>query len=244
MDFPLTDAHCHIADGDLGNCADLAGMNICACSCYPGHWDRLDNFSDIPVKKAFGIHPGAQVAAGALPFGADSIGSALSGLVSRIPRADAVGEAGLDSRFFGRIPMGEQRKLFAAQAEVAADKNLPLIVHCVGAWGAALEVLRAERSRSGSLRFAVHAASCSAEMAAEFMKIGGYLSFGERELTSKRGIAALKAADLSRILTESDAADPSPEKILKILNMMAEFRPESASEIARAADANFKMLFN
>lgn len=110
------------------------------------------------------------------------------------PRA-AVGEIGLDrwiidrahpddSRLAGlrRASLDEQREAFVWQLTLAAERNLPVTIHCIDAWGALLEVLRATpRPRRG---FLLHAYASSTELARDFAALGAYFSFNGSFLAS------------------------------------------------------------
>src|SRR4030095_11573619 len=73
------------------------------------------------------------------------------------PRA-GIGEIGLDrwiidgarpddSRLAGlrRAPLAEQRDAFIWQLELATERNLPVTIHCIDAWGALHQALREQR---------------------------------------------------------------------------------------------------
>ena len=105
----------------------------------------------------------------------------------QIDRKPHVGEIGLDARIAGRVPLEMQKRVFAAQLEMARARGLPAVIHCVGGWGAMCEILRGFFSAGSGAGFLIHAASCSAEVAASLEKLGAYFSFGVRELSSRRG---------------------------------------------------------
>lgn len=139
------------------------------------------------------------------------------------PRA-AIGEIGLDrwildrarpddSRLAGlrRASLDEQRDAFTWQLALAAERNLPVTIHCIDAWGALADALRhTPRPARG---FLLHAYGGSAEMAREFAALGAYFSFngyflGERQ-AAKREV--FKTLPLDRLLVETDApAMPLP----------------------------------
>ena len=57
--------------------------------------------------------------------------------------AAAVGEIGLD-RWIKDYDMEQQEEVFIWQLRLAAERNLPVSIHCLQAWGRLLEILRAE----------------------------------------------------------------------------------------------------
>ena len=143
----LTDAHCHLSGGSPDSLPP-PGVEACAaCACFAGEWGDLDGISRASVKKVYGIHPDAGISAlDDVGFAEEQIFSALlPELDRRLASADAVGEIGLDARIAGRVPLEMQKRVFAAQLEMARARGLPAVIHCVGGWGAMCEILRTDR---------------------------------------------------------------------------------------------------
>ena len=163
---------------------------------------------------------------------------ALPELEKHMDSADAIGEIGLDSRIADRVPIEIQKTLFETQLGMAATRGLPVVIHCVGEWGALYDILRDFTKNRGLKKFLIHAASCSAQMAVQFEKIGARFSFGIRELSSKRGAECARAASPERILTETDG-ECSAESLENAAAALAALRGVSAAEIADAAFENF-----
>ena len=157
--------------------------------------------------------------------------------------ADAIGEIGLDSRIADRVPIEIQKALFETQLDMAAKRGLPAVIHCVGEWGALYDILRDFSKNKGLKKFLIHAASCSAQMAVQFEKIGARFSFGIRELSSKRGAECAKAASPERILTETDG-ECSAESLENAATALAALRGVPATEIADAAFENFHSFYS
>ena len=153
----LADAHCH-----LGN-SELSYLNInypmCICACFQKDWEQLKNLKNKFVKKAFGIFPNSQTD---FPTQTISIEEQLEILQTYLKYADALGEAGFDSRFIKKIPIQEQRKLFTEQIKLAKKFELPLIIHCVRKYGELLDTLKKESKNLG--KFLIHATKCSPEI--------------------------------------------------------------------------------
>jgi len=148
----------------------------------------------------------------------------------------ALGEIGLDRwilerarpddpRLAGlrRASLEEQLAAFRWQMEIAAERNLPVTIHCIDAWGALLQALRSVRLPARG--FLLHAYGGSAELARDFASLGAYFSFNgsflaDRQVAKQKVFAALPA---DRILVETDApAMPPPEN----------FRPYSLPGLA------------
>jgi TatD DNase family protein len=130
----------------------------------------------------------------------------------------AIGEIGLDRwmldrarpddpRLEGlrRAPMPEQLDAFHWQLDLATQRNLPTSIHCLEAFGAMHDALR---SRPLPARgFLLHAFSGSLEMAAAFVKLGGYFSFNGAFLDPRKERLQNVYAQLplERLLVETDS---------------------------------------
>ncbi len=136
----------------------------------------------------------------------------------------SIGEIGLDRwildrarpgdpRLAGlrRAPLEEQREAFVWQLALAAERNLPVTIHCLEAWGALAEVLRS--SRLPARGFLLHAYGGSAELAREFAALGAYFSFNGHFLAERHAARreVFKLLPAARLLVETDApAMPLP----------------------------------
>lgn len=133
------------------------------------------------VRPSFGLHPWD--AGNASPRWR----ALLSHTLDTLPTA-AVGEIGLDRwildharpddpRLAGlrRAPLAEQMDAFLWQLGLATERNLPVSIHCLEAWGALADALR--RTARPARGFLLHAYGGSAEMAREFAALGAYFSF-------------------------------------------------------------------
>ena len=124
------------------------------------------------------------------------------------PRA-GVGEIGLD-RWIADHDIDDQSEVFRAQLALAAERNLPATLHCLRAWGALWEIVRAQPVPARG--FLLHAYGGPAEMVRGFVERGGYFSFNACFLhdrkTAQREVFAHLRAD--RILIETDAPDLAP----------------------------------
>jgi len=139
----------------------------------------------------------------------------------------AIGEIGLDRwildharpedpRLTGlrRASLEEQLEAFSWQLTLAAERNLPVSIHCLEAWGVLAAALRSTPLPARG--FLLHAYGGSAEMAREFASLGAYFSFngfflGDHQ-ESKRTVFQGLPAD--RLLAETDApAMPLPSPL-------------------------------
>ncbi len=88
----------------------------------------------------------------------------------------AIGEVGLDYYWPDNAPREVQKKVFREQMDLAAQLQLPLIIHDREAHGDMLEIFRKDAPRH--LEAVFHCFSGSVEMAAELAKKGCYFGFG------------------------------------------------------------------
>ena len=257
MYIHLTDAHCHANIAELPQQeAELQGMDVCVNACFTYEWESLKNFSAFPVAKSYGIHPNLHVSEfDDLDFVEREIFSAyIPELQQYLINADAIGETGFDARITARVPVELQRAIFQAHLELADKFKLPVIVHCVGLWGETFDILRkwagvpkglseAERVRGiRERRFLIHAANCSPELVKELSKIGGYFSFGMRELAAKAGEKCAESVAADRLLTESDSS-PSREISESAVKTLARIRNINDIELSEILYKNFENFY-
>lgn len=116
----------------------------------------------------------------------------------------AIGECGLDRR--SRHSLKDQEIFFVWQLELAKQNNLPVIVHLVGHYQRAYELLAA----NGSVAI-MHSWSGSPEMAKRFVAAGAFISISGGHLRQPEKLVRLLAAvPLSSLLLETDAPDMAP----------------------------------
>lgn len=120
----------------------------------------------------------------------------------------AIGEIGLD-KWIKNHNLADQREVFVWQLRLAAERNLPVSIHCLEAWGSLLEVLRSEpRPRCG---FVLHSFGGPREMIEELTVLGAYFSLPgyfahERKIRQRE---TFKFVPRQRLLIETDAPDQS-----------------------------------
>ena len=169
------------------------------------------------VRPSFGLHPWD--CGNASPGWREALGR----MLDANPGA-GVGEIGIDrwiidrarpddARLAGlrRAPLAEQEEAFLWQLELAADRDLPVTIHCIDAWGRLLELLRTARRPARG--FLLHAYAGSGELAREFTALGAYFSFNGAYLAERHAARCAVFAQLphDRMLVETDApAMPLP----------------------------------
>ena len=162
----------------------------------------------------------------------------------------AIGEIGLD-HYWPEPPRETQLLFFEAQLKLAADTQMPVIIHDREAHGDCFEII----SRHKENRGVFHCYSGSAEMASELLKMGWYLGF-DGPITYKnarKAVEVLSLTPLDRILIETDSPYLSPvplrgkrndsRNLRFVAEKIAEIKGLSAEEIASATSQNAKKLF-
>ncbi len=176
--------------------------------------------------------------------------------------AAAVGEIGLD-RWIKGYDLALQEEMFLAQLEMAAERNLPVSIHCLQAWGRLFELLKgAPRPEVG---FVLHSFGGPKEMIQPLAGLGAYFSltgyFAHQRKNRQRD--AFRHVPPDRLLIETDSPDqplppervkyPLPMKEGKALNHPAnlgavyqfasDLLGESVEKLALQVEDNFFRLF-
>src|SRR5204862_3357373 len=125
-----------------------------------------------------------------------------------------VGEVGLDL-WIKDHDLADQVRVFVSQLQLAAERNLPLSIDCLQAWGRLYELLRQHpRPPCG---FVLHSFGGPQEMISSLAELGAYFSLpGYFAHTRKsRQREAFRAVPRARLLIETDAPDQSlpPERV-------------------------------
>ena len=175
----------------------------------------------------------------------------------------AIGEIGLD-RWIKDFDLPQQEEVFVWQLQLAAERNLPVSIHCLQAWGALLELLRpGPRPECG---FVLHSFGGPKEMIKELAHLGAYFSipgyFAHERKERQR--EAFRHVPPERLLIETDAPDQllpeersqypltdattgqpinHPANIGAVYRFVAELLDEPVDEIARQIETNFGRLF-
>jgi TatD DNase family protein len=129
----------------------------------------------------------------------------LTRLLDETPGA-TIGEIGLD-RWKPGLSYEGQEEVFIAQLRLAAERNLPVSIHCLQAWGRMLDLLKAgPRPARG---FLLHSYGGPKEMVKPLADLGAYFSlpgYYARE-RKERQRETFKSVPRDRLLIETDAPD-------------------------------------
>lgn len=250
----LIDAHCHLeSDAFAGRLDEIVAdarragvVRLITASIVPEQWpisaDIAHRYPE--VECAWGVHPW---------YIRDEQEAALMGLgEARSQGVCAIGEIGLD-RKTEVVSMDLQTRFFEKQLRIAKDLDLPVVIHCRGAFDLLLKYVRKIGiASSGGI---VHNYSGSAELAHQLsahglsFSLGGVLTY--RNSRKKREV--LQAIYPDRFLLETDSPDippvDAPERpnvpanIPHNLRAAAELLGEPEERIAEATTENATRVF-
>lgn len=250
----LFDTHAHLDDAAFNDdreavIASLAGAGV-GLVMDPG----CSLASSRAAAELANKYPFIYAAVGSHPDAADEVNAdVLQEYVKlcKLEKVKAIGEIGLDYHYED-VPRERQKQAFRDQLALARELNLPVIVHEREAHGDALEILRDFPQVTGIF----HCFSGSAEMARELNRRGWYLGF-TGVLTFKnarRAVEAAAAADLSRIVIETDSPYMSPEpfrgrrndptRVYRMAEKLAEIRGIPPQQAQAITWENGKRVYN
>jgi TatD DNase family protein len=168
------------------------------------------------------------------------------------PKVVAVGETGLDY-YWDRTTPAEQQEHFRRHIELAKRVAKPLVIHDREAHADVLKILAEQGAPEAGVVF--HAFSGDADMAAECVRAGYFLSFSG-VLTFKNAPALRAAAEvtpLSSMLVETDApfltAHPyrgrpnAPYLIPHVVRLLSRIKSASESVVCATISATGHQLF-
>ena len=203
---------------------------------------------------AVGLHP---ISVNENPQWREDLDTVAALLADPANRYIAIGETGLDyyrSRDF--IP--QQKEAFRAQLTLAAQHNLPLILHIRDAWNDCLDILEEllQNPVHAHLRGVVHAFSETAVEAGRLVRLGPnwYAGIGGR-LTYKNSTLpeATRVLNLEKIILETDAPYLPPQGhrgernepayVAIIAAKLAEIFDTTVDEVDRITTQNAEKLF-
>ena len=162
----------------------------------------------------------------------------------------AIGEIGFDYHYEG-YDKEKQTRYFEAQMKLARELSMPVIIHDREAHGDCFDMILKYPEVTGVF----HSYSGSAEMAAELVKRGWYISFSG-VITFKNARKAVEVAEsipLDRVLIETDTPYLAPHPYRGQINhsglvrytaeKLAEIKGMTADEIAYITFENASRLF-
>lgn len=148
--------------------------------------------------------------------------------------AQAIGETGLD-RVCG-VDCDAQREMLRAHLQLACDRGLPVVLHCVRAFEPLMEELR--RCTPRAVIF--HGFIGSPEQAKRAVERGYWLSFGMRSMDSPRSVEAMRRIPIGRLFLETD---DEPVAIGVVYDRAAKLLGRECRELSAAVAENYRMVF-
>ena len=165
------------------------------------------------VYAAVGIHP--ENCGDFRPEDLDAIRA-----LAREDKVVAIGEIGLD--YAGTVGREAQLRIFREQLDWAERLGKPVVLHCVKAFEAVMRELAPHALRA----VIFHGFIGSSQQAAEAIKKGYYLSFGERTFRSPRTVEALRRTPVENLFAETDESDVPIEEIYRRIAQAKDLDPE------------------
>lgn len=252
----LVDSHCHLnfpdfasdLDAVLGRAAENGIGTLLTIN------TRLSEAKDIQaiadrypqVYCTVGVHPHD-----AADYAGDTLLSQLKELTQH-PKVVGIGETGLDY-YYNNSPRDAQISAFSDHIQASIDLSLPLVIHTRDADADTIACLK--EGGQGQVRGVFHCFSGSANLAAQALELGFYISLSGiltfKKAEELREIA--KAAPLDRLLVETDAPflAPIPHRgkrnepafTKNTAEVLADLKGLSYLEIETATTNNFFNLF-
>ena len=193
-------------------------------------------------------------AVGSHPDAADEVNDQVLEMYRKLcklnPKIRAIGEIGLDYHYED-IPRELQLKAFRAQMALAAELDLPVIVHERDAHADGMAVV----DEFPTVKGVFHCYSGSAEMAKELVKRGWYIGF-TGVLTFKNAKKAVEVASqipLEWLVLETDCPYMAPEPfrgkrnhpgyLYRMAEALAQIRGVSVEQIHQITMENGKRLY-
>ncbi|MCK9818288.1 TatD family hydrolase [Pseudomonas sp. MAFF 302046] len=254
----LIDSHTHLDFPDfdqdrvalLADSRALGVRRMVVLGVYQGNWQRVWDLvqSDPQLYAAFGLHP--VYLDQHQPADIKALGDWLARLVGH-RQLCAVGEIGLDY-FLPHLDRERQQQLFETQLQLAADFQLPALLHVRRSHAAVIATLKRFKLKRAGI---IHAFAGSREEAREYLKLGFKLGLGgaatwPQALRLRKVIAELP---LDSVVLETDSPDMapvmfaglrnSPQHLPAICAALADLMGIAPEQLAAASTANACALF-
>lgn len=252
-DMLLFDSHCHLdddrfdvdRDAVIGRAREAGVQHFVIAATTRARWPKLRDTANAidGAYAAYGLHPW---------FMGEHQDDDLAALDAWLDanHAVALGECGLDF-YRSRDDEARQFALFRAQLAIAANHDLPVILHVRKAMDETLRELR----QSGVRRGVAHSFAGSLQQAQQLVDLGFKLGIAatvayERANKLREVVANI---DLDALVIETDAPDQSgplhrgqrnePAYLLEHLSVMAQLRGMDLGALARRLGHNARALY-
>lgn len=255
----LIDTHTHLDFDDfdadrqavLRHCQQLGVERVVVLGVYQRNLQRVWNLalSEPQVYAALGLHP--IYLDEHRPEHVQELRDRLAAVAGH-PKLCAVGEIGLDY-YIESLDREHQQTVFDSQLQMAADFNLPALLHVRRSHADTIATLKRFKLKRGGI---VHAFAGSREEAKEYIKLGFKLGLGgaatwPQALRMHRVIAELP---LDSVVLETDSPDMapamhpqvrnSPEHLPDICAALSDLMNIPAERLAQASTDTANELFD
>ena len=253
----LTDSHCHLdrlvlaeLGGSIDSALDLAAAaGVERVLCISVDTSNIEQVVEIArarknVFASVGVHP---MSAHSHPVSVQALSDWADDSV-----VIAIGETGLDYHY-SEETRHRQQESFVTHLEVAALKQLPVVVHTRDARQDTLDLIRSHGSKDSA--GVLHCFTESYDMARQALDLGYYISISG--IVTFNNASALREVvrkvPLDRLLIETDAPwlAPTPYRgktnqpayTRRVAEYIAELRGLDLGLLAQATNDNFDRLF-
>ena len=148
---------------------------------------------------------------------------------------DIIGETGLD--FARDVDRMAHERLFRTHLEVAERLHKPVVLHVVRAFEPTIKILTEYHIKG----VVFHGVTGSEQQAAEALRRGYYLSFGDRSLRSSKTRQAIAATPLDSLFCETD--DNASLNVADVYAEVAKIKGVTLAELEKEIYENYKRLF-
>ncbi len=203
-----------------------------------------DLSSSLKTIELRGVCSNAYLAVGIHPW---EVGNASDGeleeVVKLIPKADALGEVGLDRKFVPKT-YEKQLRFFSTLVEAAVKYGKLVSVHAAGAWGEVIEGLES----AGVKHAIIHWFTGPHTLLKKVADLGYLIGVNPAAKIQRKAREVIKVAPLEILVTESDGPYKyrgmmlTPALIPEVIKIIAEVKGLNTREVEEAVAENFRRL--
>jgi TatD DNase family protein len=259
----IIDTHTHLYDiedplavlrmADAAGVTDVVALGVDLAS-NEKHRHLCQRLRDMPgaavprVHLALGLHPGNITTM-------DDAGACFAFMREHMPEAVAIGETGLDF-FYKRVRKDEakkqeQRVVFQRHLDMAAEFDLPIVIHSRGAWRDAFERTR----KAGITKALFHWYSGPIDVLKDILDTGYFVSVSPALEYSPESQRTAAYVPLDRLLVETDTpvavsapdgtrVPSTPADVWRTFRALCAIRKIDAAEALPALNHNARVFFN
>ncbi len=248
----IFDTHAHYDDERFSNDLDVLLSSMVASNVDGIITCGVDIESSYAAAKISERYPFVYFSAGYHPENIPEDNHFDCDTLTRLVKNDkcvAIGEIGLDYHWDTTLKT-EQNRFFEEQLILANEQDMPVIIHSRDAAADTLTLVQKHKPKG-----VMHCFSGSAEMAAEYLKLGLYLGFGGAVTfkNARHSHEVISTMPLDRLLLETDCPYMAPEPfrgkrndssmVKFVAEKIGEIRGISANEILSITNYNARRLF-